>query len=547
MSARNIAYLLTGLVVALIVVGGIVAIASSGGGDDSPGTGTSASAAPRVAGELRLFGADPITLDPACASDADSATYIVEIFSGLVTFDKDLKVIGDIADHWEVSTDGKVYTFHLRTNVLFHDGSRRVTADDFKYSMERAINPDTQSTVGDVYLDDIAGVDDYITGKATSVSGIKVIDPNTLELTLNTPDAVFIDKMTYPTAFVVDKNQVKDSTCFDSSWTLNANGTGPFKLKQWDLGQQILLVQNSDYYLTPKPSLQQVTFLLSGGSSYTMYQNDELDVTGIGANDIESVKDTTNPLNKEYHTSDSLDVFYIGFNTKKAPFDDPDVRRALAMAIDKSTLANDILKGLVLPADGILPPTMPGFNSGLQSEKFDPTAAKALLDSTGKADQLADVKLLTSGQGAAPQDALQAITAMWQQNLGVTIEIQQEDFGLFLKDIDDGNNQMFTLGWIADYPDPQNFLEINFRSDSGNNQTGYSNAQVDQLLKAADAETDAAKRLQDYQQAEQLIVTDEPWIPLYHGHSSFLVKPKVQGFEVPPFVLPYLRFVSITS
>ena len=553
MAARNLVYVLTGIAVGMIVIiGGLVFALSLGGGDDDGNGGSSnnspsSSVGPRQKGELRLFGGDPITLDPACASDADSATYIVEIFSGLVTYDNNLKLIGDIADHWEVSTDGLKYTFHLRTNVLFHDGSRRVTADDFKYSMERAVNPDTQSDTGDVYLGDLAGVDEYITGDATEVSGIKAVDPNTLELTLKAPDAVFLEKLTYPTAFVVDKNQVKTSGCFDSGWTLKANGTGPFKLAEWSLGARIVLEPSENFYLTPKPSLSKVTYLIAGGSSYTMYQNDELDVTGIGSINIDSVLDPSNPLNKDYHTSDNLDVFYIGFNVKKPPLDDPDVRKALAMAIDKDFLASDLLKGLTEPANGIIPPAMPGYNEALKGIKFDPTAARALLDSTGKRDELSKLKLLTSGQGAAPNDVIDAIIAMWDQNLGVKIEIQQEDFGLFLTDLRDSNQELYSLGWIADYPDPQNFLEINFRSNSGNNQSGYSNPQVDALFDQADAEQDPQHRLELYQQAEQMIVNDEPWIPLYHQKASYLVKPNIQGFEVPPFVIPFLRFVTFTD
>lgn len=550
MGARRLVYVLTGIAVGMIVViGGLALVLATGGGDDDNGgtTGASSTVGPRQQGELRLFGSDPITLDPACASDAQSATYIVEIFSGLVSFDSDLKLIGDIANNWDISPDALKYTFHLRTNVLFHDGSRRVTADDFKYSMERAVNPDTQSDTGDVYLDDIAGVDEYIVGDATEVSGIKVIDPNTLELTLKAPDAVFLEKLTYPTAFVVDKNQVKDFGCFDAGWTLNANGTGPFELAEYSLGERIVLEPNEGFHLTPKPSLSKVTYLIAGGSSYTMYQNDELDVTGIGSINIDSVLDPSNPLNKEYHTSNNLDIFYIGFNVTKPPLDDPDVRRALAMAIDKEFLAGDLLKGLAEPANGIVPPAMPGYNEALNGIEFNRTAARALLDSTGKRDELSSLKLLTSGQGAAPNDIIDAIIAMWDQNLGVTIEIQQEDFGLFLTDLRDGNQELYSLGWIADYPDPQNFLEINFRSDSGNNQSGYSNSEVDALFDQADREQDPERRLEIYQEAEQIIVDEEPWIPLYHPKASYLVKPNIQGFEIPPFVIPFLRFVTFTD
>lgn len=549
MQSRNLVYVLTGIAVSLIVViGGLVLLLSSGGGGDGGNGGggdSSPTRAARQQGELRLPGSDPITLDPACASDIESASYIYEIFSGLVGYDKDLQLIPDIAERWDTSDDGTVYTFYLRNNVLFHDNSRRVTADDFKFSMERALSPDTQSSVADVYLDDLVGVDQYIKGSAQEVSGIKVIDPDTLELTIKAADPVFLPKLTYPTAFVVDKNQAEGNSCFEASWTFNANGTGPFELAEWDLGNAITLEPNQNYYLDPKPQLSKVTYLLSGGSSFTMYQNDEIDVTGVGKDNVESVRDPSSELNAEYRTSTTLSVSYIGFNVDREPLNDPDVRRALAMAIDKEFLTDNLYKGLLNPANGILPPEMPGYNENLDGVTFDAQAASDLLDSTGKKGQLDGIKILTAGQGAAPDDVLQAITAMWEQNLGITVQVEQEDFGLLQSDLQDKNFDMFSIGWIADYPDPQNFLEIKFHSGSSNNDTGYSNPEVDDLIDQAAGDVDAQERLDLYQQAEQLIVNDQPWIPLFYGTSSILVKPNVKGYEAAPFAIPSLRYVSI--
>src|SRR5439155_4165938 len=215
------------------------------------------------------------------------------------------------------------------------------------------------------------------------------VDDNTLELTIKRPSAFFLQKLTYPTAYVVDQREAKDSTCFQGAdWTRSPNGTGPFKLKEWTLGQRIILTANDGYYLDPKPALKQVTFLLSGGSPLTMYENDEIDITGVGINDIERIRDPNEPLNKEFTEAESLDVYYIGFNTKKAPFDDVKIRQALNMSIDKNVLANDILAKLVTPANGILPPNMPGYNKDLQGLPFDVTKAKQLLDQAGGPDKL---------------------------------------------------------------------------------------------------------------------------------------------------------------
>jgi ABC-type transport system substrate-binding protein len=555
METRRLVLTLTGIaVVMIIVLGGLGAIllASGGGGDDNgtttdDGDGDGDDLGERVEGELRLFGPDPITLDPACASDAGSAEYIVEIFSGLVSFDLDLNLIPDIAEGWDVSDDGTVYTFNLRSNVLFHDNSRPVTADDFKFSLERALNPDTQSTVGEVYLDDLVGAAEFIAGNADEVTGIRVINPQTLELTITEPSAVFIDKLTYPTAYVVDQREVGDATCFEGGgWTLTPNGTGPFKLEEWDLGRKIVLTANPRFHLEPAPALERVTFILSGGSSFVMYENDEVDITGIGINNIESVRDPNGDLNADLHEGPSLNVFYIGFNTQEAPFDDADLRNALSLSINRDFLAREFLLDLVVPAKGILPPGIDGYNEALPDIPFDPDTARNLLEKAGGAGVIDGATILTSGQGATPSDILQAVLAMWEQELGITVSIEQEDFGLFLRDIDDGKFQMFSLGWIADYPDPQNFLDIKLHSESANNEAGYSNPAVDALLDRADGEADEATRLDLYQQAEVLIVEDMPWAPLYHGKASYLVKPYVVGFVIPPFVIPNLRYVSIS-
>lgn len=544
METRRLVLILTGIAVVLIVVLGGLALALLAGGS---GSSNGSPLPQRITGELRLFGGDPITLDPACASDVSSAEYIVELFSGLVSFDPDLKLIPDLASSWDVSADGKAYTFHLRNNVIFHDNSRRVTASDFQFSLKRSLDSKTQSTVGDVYLDDIVGALDFAKGKAQDVSGIKVVDQNTLELDINQANPVFLQKLTYPTAYVVDRNQVQDATCFQGgNWTLHPNGTGPFKMKNWSLGQSIELEPNPNYYLDPKPALSKVTYVLAGGSPLVMYENNEIDITGVGINDIERIRDPNEPLNKEFTEAPSLDVFYVGFNAQQAPFDNVKVRQALSMAVDKESLANDVLAKLVVPAKGVLPPGMPGYNAGLNGLPFDPTQAKKLLDEAGGPDVLKDATLLASGQGAAPSQVLDAIVAMWQDNLGVTITVEQEEFGTFLRDIDSSTFKMFSLGWIADYPDPQNFLDIKFYSTSGNNETKYSNAQVDKLLDQARTETNEQTREQLYQQAEQLIVNDAPWIPLYHGKSSVLVKPYVKGYVVPPFVIPNLRYVTIS-
>jgi oligopeptide transport system substrate-binding protein len=543
---RNLTPVLSVLAAAAVV--GVVALLGGCGGEEGGSSEQGTPAAPVTGGELRLLGRDPLTLDPACASDVDSANYIVEVFSGLVTIDREQQIVPDIAESLpEVSDDGTVYTFHLRRGVLFHKEDRQVTASDVKYSMERALDPDTQSTVAEVYLGDILGAKEFVDGAADEVTGLEVVDNYTLRITIDAPKPSFLAKLTYPTGFVVDRRQVEGSTCFsNTNWQRKPNGTGPFKLKEWDLGQRIVLEPNGRYHLGA-PSLGRVEYILGGGSAITMYENDEIDVTGVGLNDIERVRDPAEPLNQEFHEAPRMDIWYIGFNVEEEPFDDPKVRQAFAHAIDKDKLIEVVLLDAVVEADGILPPGIPGFNENLQGLELDLEKAQELLAESeyGGPEGLPDIEIASSGRGASVGPVSEAVLAMWEENLGVKVSTRQTEFATFLRDLRDGKFQMFELGWVADYPDPENFLKIQFYSGSSNNYSQYANSEVDRLLEEADAETDEATRLSLYQQAEQIIVNEAPWIPLFHDKFSVLIKPYVEGYTLPPFVIPRLRYVQI--
>ena len=540
------------------VVVGIVAALVMGGGDDNgegpstPEAQTTGTPSGATSGEaLRLLGSDPITMDPACASDVDSAAYVVEIFGGLVTIDRDLNTVPDIAEAIPQpvqNADGTVsYTFQIRRGVLFHNQSRQVSAEDVKYSLERALNPDTQSPIAETYLGDIVGAKEFAATGEGGVSGIQVdsADPYKLTLTIDAPKPYFLAKLTYPTAFVVDSNQTEGSSCFsNTNWQRRANGTGPFKLKEWDLGQKIVLEANTRYHLGA-PLLGRVEYNLAGGSAVTMYENDEVDVTGVGLNDIERVRDPSEPLNKEFQTGPRLDVWYIGFNVEKAPFDDLKVRQALAHAIDKAKLIEVVLKDAVVEADGILPPGMPGYNQNLQGLEFDPELAKQLLSESTYADDLPPMEIASSGRGASVGPVSEAILGMWKENLGIDVTIRQTESATFFQDLRDGDYQMFEIGWVADYVDPENFLKVKLYGESKDNESKYRNAEVDRLLEQADTEQDTVQRLALYQQAEQIIVNDVPWIPLFHDEYSVLIKPYVKDYVLPPFVIPRMRYVHI--
>ncbi len=496
---------------------------------------------------LNLTGGTPPTLDPALTQDSTSAAYIVEIFSGLVTLNQDLEVVPDIADSWELSDDDTTYTFTLRDDAKFHDG-KPVTAQDFKYSIERACDPATGSVVADAYLGDIVGARARLRGEADEVSGVLVVDDHTLEITIDSPKAYFLSKLTYPTAFVVDQENVEGPA---QPWTDTPNGTGPFRLAEYQSDFRIVLERNEAYYGTPKPALEQVNFMLAVGSPMTMYETGELDAVRVYLADIERVSDPSNPLSKELSTTPALSLFYIGFNVQKSPFDDQKVRQAFNYAIDKDKYVEVVLKDMQVQAKGVLPPGMPGYNENLEGYPYDPDKARQLIAESqyGDASELPQITLNIYGGGGVAEKQVQAIVDMYKQNLGVDIAIQQTDWATYLWDLRAHRYQMFglTAGWIADYPDPQDFLDILFHSESRNNDTRYSNAEVDSLLEKAQGEQDFGKRMELYQQAEQIIMDDAPIVPLTHDVDYWLTKPYVEGMIYPPVIIPKLKYVSINK
>ena len=266
---------------------------------------------------VRLF-SDPPTLDPHITTDSTSAVIVNEVFGGLATITPDIVIAPDLAEDWDISPDGKVFTFRLRQDAKFHDG-RPVVAEDFRWSLERAAAPLTESPVADLYLSDVIGVVDKLNGKAETIQGLRVIDERTLELTIDAPKSYFLAKLTYPTAFVVDRKNVEGNK---NNWVFEPNGTGPFRLERYDIGETILLGRNENYHLGP-PFLDEVEFILSGGDPMLMYENDEHHVTGLGLADLERVQDPNNPLRTELATAPpGFTVSFIGMNLEQPPFAD---------------------------------------------------------------------------------------------------------------------------------------------------------------------------------------------------------------------------------
>ena len=492
-------------------------------------------------GTLNLYSIDPLTLDPAVSGEMTSHQYIIQLFSGLVRLDDNLEPAPDIAQRWQVSDDGRTYTFSLRHDVRFHNG-REVKAGDFKYSWQRACDPDTGSMTAATYLGDIVGASQVLAGDSKEISGVRVIDDYTLQVTIDAPKAYFLSKMTYPTAFVVDRANVETGR----NWWHSPNGTGPFKLKEWN-ENSLLILEKNDLYYGELAKLDSVVFQLWGGVPMNMYETGQIDVTGVSLYYIDKVIDKAGPFYEELTVVPELSFFYIGFNTTKPPFDDVNIRRAFCQAVDKDKLASLVFKDMVEPADGILPPGMPGFNKDLIGLPYDVNKARELIATSkyGDVSNLPPVTITTSGWGGLISPELETIIYEWRQNLGVEVKVRQLEPQRFLYHLGQEKDEMFYIGWIADYPHPQDFLEVLFQSAAEYNYGEYNNPEIDTLLETASVELESDLSLALYQQAEQKLVEDAACLPLWFGKNYILIKPYVKGYNMSPQGQVMLNTVSI--
>ncbi len=464
------------------------------------------------------------------------------VFSGLVSFDPQLQLVPELAESWDVGADGTVYIFHLRRNARFHDG-RPVTALDVVYSWERAADPATDSDTVLTYLGDIVGVRDKREGRADRIAGLEAIDDHTLRVTIDAPKPYFLMKLTFSTAHIVDRANIESGP----DWYRTPNGAGSYKLIRWDRFKLQLYERNEDYYLGP-PAIRFVVSRLFAGAGIRLYEIGDIDITGAGAYDAGRLRDPGEPLNTDLLEGVSLCTAFVTFDVTQPPFEDAKVRQAFALAVDRQRYIDVALRGVSLPAHGPYPPALPGYDLNLKGLEFDPQLARQRLSesSYGSAANLPPIVYTSSGFGSNVDTDVAALVQMWQAHLGVTIQIENLEPNQFFDELHDGNHgQLFSYGWCADYPDPENFADVLFHTGAQQNLGNYANPELDALLEAARVERDVDRRIQMYQQAEQIIVQDAAGIFLNHGLNFVLVKPYIQGYVLVPIAVPIERYLSI--
>jgi len=482
---------------------------------------------------------EPPTLDWSLATDNVSIRIIENLMEGLTSYDPHLKPIPAIAESWFISENGRRYTFVIRDDAVWMDG-KPVTAHDFEYAWKRLLDPHTGAEYA-YFLFDIKNAEAFNSGEIADPSrvGVLALDDKKLQVDLREPIVFFPSVTTFTATFPLRKDIVER---YGDHWTDPENmiSNGPFRLKEWKHEYKVQLVPNEHYYGN-RPLLDEVIFYVvgEGTTALTLYETGGLDVVQLPPVAIPHYE-----KNPEYLNFPFLRGYYYGFNVMKPPFDNPLVRKAFSMAIDRTEFPK-ILKGGEIPSSSWIPKGMPGYNPNI-GLTFNPQKAKALMAKAGypKGQGFPNV---TAAFNTNPENNLIAenLQAQWERNLGVKVALDNQEWKVYLKRLSDDTPGLFRLGWGADYPDPDNFMNL-FTSTSGNNNTHWKNKRYDALIRRAAVERNPQKRQTLYDEAQRILTEeDAPIMPLFIAAQNMLIKPYIKGLEINAMDLLYLKNVSI--
>ncbi|GAA0075786.1 peptide ABC transporter substrate-binding protein [Clostridium sp. CTA-5] len=524
------------------------------------GCGGTAKKAAEKGGQVLTYNlnADPKTLDPALNNAVDGAIVLVNTFEGLCKLDENDKAIPGVAEKWDISKDGTVYTFHLRDNKW--SNGEPVTAADFEYAWKRVINPKTAAEYA-YQMSYIKGADEFNQtkdlngdGKIDTIDdiGVKAIDDKTLEVTLKEPCSYFLELTAFPCYFPVNKQLVEGN----AQWANNAEtyvSNGPFKITKYAIKDEIVLDKNENYYDKDKVKLDKVDMKLvteetSAWASYQSGQFDMVDVVPLSEVQT-AVKDGTAKIFDQLGT-----YFYCVNVSEKAKSINPEaakvlsdvkVRKALALAIDRPSLVKNVTKAEQIPAYSFVPEGIKGKDEkDFAGKKYfkpegDIEEAKKLLAEAGYPNGEGFPSIVLSFNPESGHGTIaQAVQDMWKNNLGINIELQSQEWKVFQKTRDNKEYLIARHAWIGDYVDPMTFLEM-WISTSGQNNAGYNNPKYDELIKSAKTEQDATKRFDLMHQAEDVLMEDMPIIPVYYYTNPKGIKDYVKDVRVSPLGFIY--------
>ena len=491
--------------------------------------GTTSEAAQTLRVALNI---EPVALDPAKVQDLYTAELLMNCFEGLVRFNKDNQLEAALAEKWELSADAKTFTFHLRPGVIFHNG-RPLEAADVKYSWERAVAPKTASSVAVNYLDGVIGLADCAAGKTTELVGVKVVDKQTLTVTLDRPRAYFLSLLGYTSNWVVCREAVEaDKDKFGAKAVV---GTGSFRFTEYKPGERVV-IEAFEQYWGGKPNVARIEFpiLLSSEAQYNSFAANALDiVAGIAparyAQDKQQGK-----LSAEYKILPSANISYFVMQQGRQPlFAKKAIRQAFAFAIDRENVVNVANRGVAQVAAGFVPSELLEGVPPAHALPYNPAKAKALLAEAGYPEGKGFPAITISVVQQQPEvlAAATLIQSDLKTNLGIDVRIREREAGEYFEAGNRREMECYLASWYADYPDAQNFLSTLLMSKAPLNRSGYSNPQFDALCQKADAEPDTKKRAVLYAQANAVLMDDVGVLPLSSIPRLLLVRSNVLGWQ----------------
>jgi oligopeptide transport system substrate-binding protein len=495
---------------------------------------------------------EPATLDPHIMDAATDMNVAVALYEGLTSYDeKTGEGVPAVAERWDVSSDGLTYTFHLRPTAKWSNGDP-VTAGDFAYSIQRILTPSLGSTYA-YMLWPIRNAEEFNAGKVKNFAevGVKVVDDHTLQLTLARPTPYLPMLAAHNTWMPVHRATVEKFGAADqrsSPWTRPGNlvGNGPFVLSEWQPNARISVTRNQHYWGNAQNQIEGVVFypIEKAEVEELNFRAGQLHATfGLPASKISSYRQASD---SRLRIDPVLGIEYINFNVTKPPVNDPRVRRALALAIDRQTLAQNVLAGGRVAAGTIVPPNC-GAYTGPGGVTLDGEAARRLLAEAG----------FPGGKGF-PTLALQvrndetttrmaeAIQGMWQREFGISVTIEPSEQKVWLQTQQTLSHTIGVLGWTADFPDAITFLDV-FRTGNGNNWTGWGSRDYDKLLDDAAVTANAAARLALLQRAEALLLTDMPAAPIVFRARTYLLHPSVHNWTPAPLGIHRYQLLRLAN
>ena len=516
---------LLAFVLAAVFAGSIV----SGCGSDTAG-GNGSEMVVRA-----TFGTEPETLDPGKATGVPEATYLGEMFEGLTALDKDGQPVPAAAESWDVSDDGLTYTFHLRESKWSNGDP--VTAQDFEFAWKRLLSPELASEYA-YMLYPVKGGEAYNkNGGSADAVGVKALDEKTLEVKLARPTAYFLSLCAHQSAYPVNKKIVEQ----DKEWASNPEeivGNGPFKMQSWEHNSKLTVVKNDAYWDKDSVKIARIEMPLIDNMSTaaSMFDNGELDlVLNPPVTDVDRLKKDGKVVMEK-----NVGTYYYEFNTKMAPFDNPKVRRAFALALNREELVNDVLHGTKKPAYAWVPT---GFTDPTTKQDFREEGGDLFKENVEEAKKLLAEAGYPDGKGLPPITLLyntnedhkavaEAVQEMWKKNLGVEVEIQNQEWKVYLQTRKTGQAQIARAGWSGDYLDPMTFADY-LLSTGTNNYGKYGNPKYDELVKTAQDSNDQTVRMKAMHDAEKIAIDDMGVLPVYFYVDAVAMNPKLKGVIDP--------------